>query len=154
MDTTGINRQQGYTTRLAVNCALHLMQGKTIVGIVGTAAVRTNLISKIYAVLASLNLSGGLNPVVASSYYKMANGGSIEFIIEGVLSSNLLIGKRFDCVFSDPGRLTIQERATIIPHTLPTYVFLDEHNVKGVQHIITSPSVTPPTKDTKRITSR
>jgi hypothetical protein len=154
LDISGINRQQGYTTRLAVNCALHLMQGKVIVGVVGSAAIRTTLISKIYAVLASLNLSGALNPVVASCYYKMTNGGSIEFIIEGMLTSTLLMGKRFDCVFSDPGRLTIQERAMIIPHTLPTYIFLDEHNVKGVQHIITSPSINPPVKDTKRITSR
>lgn len=129
------------------------MQGKTIVGLVGTSAVRTNLISKIYAVLASLNLSGGLNPVIASRYYTMPNGGSIEFIVEGLLTPTLLVGKRFECVFSDPGRLTVQERAMILPNTVPSYIFLDEHNTKGVQNIITN-SMPTVAKDPKRISSR
>jgi hypothetical protein len=128
------------------------MQGKVIVGLVGSSAIRTNLISKIYAVLASLNLSGGLNPVIASRYYTMPNGGSIEFIVEGLLTQTLLVGKKIDCVFSDPGRLTITERAMIIPNTVPNYVFLDEHNTKGVQNIITNSMSTQ--KDPKRISSR
>lgn len=156
MDVTGIQRQQGYTTRLATNIVLHLLRGKTIAGISQVATTKNHLITKVYGILGALNLSSQLLPTVPGCYYTFTNGGSMEIVLEQQLTINTFSGKKLDCIFSDPGRMTLTERQIILPRCVPNFIFLDEHNVKLPTGLIIPPgpikSVSE--QDKKKISSR
>ena len=156
MDHTGIRRQAGFTTRLALNITLNLMRGKTIVGVCNVAQTKNNLITRVYAILAAQSLSNALVPTVAGSYYTFLHGGSLEIVLEQSLPTASLRGKTIDCVFSDPGRLTLVERGLIIPYCTPNFQFIDEHNVTLPTGIILPSSVQTqaPKSSGKKISSR
>ena len=156
MDITGIQRQKGYTTRLATNIVLHLLRGKTIAGISQVAITKNHLITKVYGILGALNLSSQLLPTVPGCYYTFTNGGSMEIVLEQQLTINTFAGKKLDCIFSDPGRMTLSERQIILPRCVPDFIFLDEHNVKLPSGLIIPPGVTKPDieQDKKKISSR
>lgn len=144
MDMIGIQRQRGYTTRLATNITLNLMRGKTIVCIVNTAAHKNTLVVRVYAILAALQCSSSLVPVTAGSYYRFTNGGTLQVIMESDLKSTatlapLLNGRnQIECLCSEPGRLTMLERNVISPYCSNKMVFLDEHNIPVTHNLGTN----------------
>jgi len=138
MDIIGIPRQQGFTTRLAMNIAMHLCKGNTIVGVCQNGMMKNALISKVYAILASVNLSAKLLPTVPTSYYTFYNGGNVEIIEEKHLNRSSFAGKRFDCLFSDPGRFTPGELNLILPNAKLGWIFLDEHNATPSKLVLPS----------------
>lgn len=155
MDNTGIRRQAGFTTRLAINISLKLLQGKHIFGICGTAQIKNNLISRVYAILAAQHVSNLLVPKIAGSEYVLTGGGSIQIVLEQNLSVTSVKGIKYDCVFSDPGRLTLTERSIILPSCVQNFEFLDEHNIQLPSIILPIKVPSPPSPPSnKRISSR